>query len=67
MQQDPARQAGRERFLVRGITGKAHEAGFSQRGVTIEFDSVPQAMSTYQRRAHQQAARVLEGSVERDI
>jgi uncharacterized protein (DUF1330 family) len=63
----PPIQAGGGRFLVRGLPTRAFEAGVAQRTVIIEFDSVEQALATYEGPAYQAALRVLEGAVERDV
>jgi len=63
----PAIQAGRGRFLARGIPAKAFEAGLNQRSVVIEFDSVEKAIAAYQSPAYQAALKKLEGAVERDV
>lgn len=63
----PAIQAGGGRILARGIPARAYEQGQSERTVVIEFDSVAQAIATYEGAAYQAALRVLQGSVERDI
>jgi uncharacterized protein (DUF1330 family) len=39
----------------------------TQRTVIIEFDSVEEAVATYEGAAYQAAVRVLEGAVERDV
>jgi len=63
----PAIQAGGGRFLVRGIPAKTYEHGVAQRTIVIEFDSVQQAISTFESDAYQAALRVIEGAAERDI
>ena len=63
----PAIQAGGGRFLARGTPARAYEAGLTERAVLIEFDSVAQAIATYEGPAYQAALRVLEGAVERDV
>ncbi len=63
----PAIQAGGGRFLARGPAARAFEAGSIQRSVLIEFDSVAQAVATYESAAYQAALRLLEGAVERDV
>lgn len=60
-------QAGGGRFLVRGIPAKTVEAGLNQRSVVIEFDSVQQAIATYESPAYQAALKFLDGAVERDV
>jgi len=63
----PAIQAGGGRFLSRGTPAKTFEAGLNQRSVVIEFDSVENAITTYESPAYQAALKVLEGAVERDL
>jgi uncharacterized protein (DUF1330 family) len=63
----PAIEAGGGRFLARGAAAKAYEAGMVERSVLIEFDSVQQAIATYESPAYQVAKKLLEGSVERDV
>jgi uncharacterized protein (DUF1330 family) len=63
----PAIQAGGGRFLARGMPTRAYEAGLEQRATVIEFDSLAQAIATYEGADYQAAVRVLEGAVERDI
>jgi uncharacterized protein (DUF1330 family) len=63
----PAINGGGGRFLGRGLPTKTYEAGKSMRTVVIEFESVQQAMATFESPAYQAACRVLEGTAERDI
>ena len=63
----PAIQAGGGRIQARGVPARAFEAGLAERTVLIEFDSVAQAIATYEGAAYQAALRLLEGAVERDI
>lgn len=63
----PAITAGGGRFLARGTAAKTYEAGIQERIVVIEFDSVQQAMATFESAAYQAAAKVLAGAAERDI
>ena len=63
----PAIQSGGGRFLARGIAAKTYEAGLTQRTIVIEFDSVQQAIATFEGQAYQAAVRVIEGAAERDI
>jgi uncharacterized protein (DUF1330 family) len=63
----PAIQAGGGRFLARGMPARAYEAGLSERTVVIEFDSVAQAIATYEGAAYQAALGVLQGVVEREV
>ena len=59
--------AGGGRFLARGLPTRTYEAGLAQRTVVIEFDSVAQAIATYEGADYQVAVRVLQGAVERDV
>ena len=63
----PAITAGGGRFLARGAPTAAYEAGIVERTVVIEFDSVAQAVETYNSAAYQDALRILEGAAERDV
>ena len=63
----PAVQAGGGRFLTRGAPVKTFEAGLAQRLVVIEFDSVEQAIATYESEGYQAALRVLGNAAERDV
>ena len=63
----PAIQGGGGRFLGRGLPTKTYEAGKSMRTVVIEFDSVQQAMATFEGKAYQDACKVLGNAAERDI
>jgi uncharacterized protein (DUF1330 family) len=63
----PAIQAGGGRFLARGMPARAYEAGLQERTVVIEFDSLAQAVATYEGADYQAARRLLEGAVERDV
>jgi len=63
----PAIAAGGGRTLARGNPAGAFEAGKNERTVVIEFDSVEQALATYQGKDYQAARRLLEGAAERDI
>ena len=60
-------QAGGGRFLVRSTPSKISEAGLNQRTIVIQFDSVEQAIATYEGPAYQAAVKVLDGAVERDV
>ena len=59
--------AGGGRFLTRGTAAQVAEAGIKERSVVIEFDSLEQALETYQGPAYQAALKHLEGAVERDL
>jgi len=63
----PAIEAGGGRFLARGNPARSLEAGLAQRSVVIEFDSVAQALTTYESADYQAALRHLDGTVERDV
>ena len=63
----PAIAAGGGRFLARGIPTKCYEAGKTERTVVIEFDSVQQAIATYEGAAYQAALRILGVAAERDL
>lgn len=63
----PAIAAGGGRFLVRGTPAKTYEAGLDQRSVVIEFESLERAIAAYESPAYQEARKLLEGSVERDV
>ncbi|HUK54129.1 MAG TPA: DUF1330 domain-containing protein [Candidatus Binatia bacterium] len=63
----PAITAGGGRFLVRGTPTQVVEGGIKDRTVVIEFDSVQQAIATYQSAAYHVALKALEGAAERDI
>ena len=63
----PAIQAGGGRFIVRGMPYRTYEAGMDQRTVVIEFDSVQNAIATYEGAAYQAALKKLEGAAERDL
>ncbi|MDE3169359.1 MAG: DUF1330 domain-containing protein [Acidobacteriota bacterium] len=63
----PAIQAGGGRFLVRGTPAKTFERGLDQRTVVIEFDSLEDAIKTYESSAYQAALKVVQGAAERDV
>ena|ERR1039457_6177986 len=63
----PAIQSGGGRVLARGVPAKTYESGLNQRTVILEFDTVQQAIATYESNAYQAALRVIEGAAERDI
>jgi len=63
----PAIQAGGGRFLCRGRPVRNFESGLRERVVVIEFDSVTQAIQTYESPAYQAALRLLSGAAERDV
>ncbi|CAN5533635.1 DUF1330 domain-containing protein [soil metagenome] len=55
------------RFLARGRPAAAFEAGVMERTVIIEFDSVEQAVATYESPGYQAALRALGDGAERDL
>jgi uncharacterized protein (DUF1330 family) len=55
------------RFVVRGLAAKAYEAGLQQRCVILEFDSVQQAIATYESAEYKAALKVLGNAAERDL
>jgi uncharacterized protein (DUF1330 family) len=63
----PPIEAGGGRILARGLPAQTYEGGLTERAVVIEFDSVAQAIATYEGPAYQAALRVLEGAAERDL
>jgi uncharacterized protein (DUF1330 family) len=64
----PAILAGGGRFLARGVPVATKEKGLTQRTVLVEFDSVEQALATYDSPAYQEALKVLgPDAAERDI
>jgi uncharacterized protein (DUF1330 family) len=63
----PAIQTMGGRILARGQPAKAYEAGLVERLVIIEFDSVDQAIATYESPQYQAAFALLEGHAERDV
>lgn len=63
----PAIQAGGGRILARGAPARVYERGRSERTVVIEFDSVAQAIATYEGPAYQAALRLLDEVAEREV
>jgi len=63
----PAIEAGGGIFLGRGVPAKVYEAGLKERSVLIEFESLKQAIATFEGARYQAAAKLLVGAVERDI
>jgi len=55
------------KVLARGEPAKVFDAGFNQRTVLIEFESVEQAVAAYQSDAYKAALDVLGNAVERDL
>lgn len=64
----PAIQAAGGRFIARGGTVKAYEAGLNQRVVVIEFESLDKAIAAHDGAAYQEALKALgKDAVERDM
>jgi uncharacterized protein (DUF1330 family) len=63
----PAIQAGGGKLLARGVPAKSYEAGLKERTVLIEFESLAQAVATFEGPEYQAAAKLLVGAAERDI
>jgi uncharacterized protein (DUF1330 family) len=63
----PAIEAGGGRILARGVAAKAYEDGKLDRTVLIEFDSVDQAVATYDSPAYRAALAVLQDAAVRDL
>jgi uncharacterized protein (DUF1330 family) len=63
----PAIEAAGGRFLSRGRAIAAHEAGWLERTVIVEFDSVGLAKAAYESDAYQVAIAAMNGKVERDF
>ncbi len=63
----PAIQAQGGKTLVRTFEVTAHESGVPQRTVVIEFESLQQALDTYESDAYQAALKVLGTAAERDF
>ncbi|QKV95805.1 DUF1330 domain-containing protein [Streptomyces sp. NA02950] len=63
----PAVAAGGGRILTRGSRVVAHDAGFAERTVLIEFDSFEQAVAAHESAAYQEALAALSDGVERDF
>ncbi len=55
------------RFLSRGTAVAAHEAGWLERSVIVEFDSVAEAIAAYNTDAYQKAVAAMNHGVERDF
>ena len=63
----PAIEAGGGRILARGVASTTFEGGENQRTVVIEFESVGQAVKTYNGPAYQAAVAVLKGAADREV
>jgi uncharacterized protein (DUF1330 family) len=55
------------RFLARGWADRAYEAGFAQRLVIVEFDSLDAAIAAYESPQYQAVLALLDGVAERDV
>jgi uncharacterized protein (DUF1330 family) len=55
------------RFLARGEPARVFESGAMERTVVIEFDSVDQAVATYESPGYQAALAALGDGAERDL
>lgn len=55
------------RVLVRGTAKVAHGAGLAERTVVVEFDSIEQAIATFEGDAYQATLKVLGDAAERDF
>jgi uncharacterized protein (DUF1330 family) len=63
----PVLQAAGGRAIARGVPVKTFEGGRNQRTVIVEFDSVEQAIATYESAAYQSAVKLLKGGAVRDL
>ena len=63
----PAITAGGGRFLARGGQVRAFEDGMQDRTVLIEFDSMAQAVATYEGAAYAEALAALGDGAVRDV
>ncbi|MDR5856090.1 DUF1330 domain-containing protein [Caballeronia sp. LZ062] len=58
---------GGGRALVRGVASTVHGAGVAERTVLVEFDSLDQALATFNGEKYQEALNVLGDACERDF
>src|SRR6516162_352601 len=63
----PAVLVGGGRYLARSGVAKTYEVGINQRTVLVEFDSLAQAIATYDSPGYQAALAVLGNAAERDV
>jgi uncharacterized protein (DUF1330 family) len=63
----PAIQGRGGRFIARGGTARTYESGLDQRTVVVEFDSVEQAIATYESPEYAAALKALGSAAERDF
>jgi uncharacterized protein (DUF1330 family) len=66
-QAGPAIEAAGGKFLSRGIAIAAHEAGWVERTVIVEFESVERAKAAYETYAYREALAAMMDGVERDF
>ncbi len=55
------------KFITRGMPTKVYEAGIKERTTIIEFDSVAQAIALHDSPGYQEALKVLDNGVTRDL
>jgi uncharacterized protein (DUF1330 family) len=58
---------GGGRILARGMPARVYEKAQALRCVVVEFDSVDQAIATYESPAYQEVLSLLQGAAERDV
>src|SRR5260370_42561780 len=63
----PAVLVGGGRYLARGGVAKTYEAGINQGTVLVEFDSLAQAIATYESPSYQAALAFLGNAAERGV
>lgn len=63
----PVIEAGGGRFLVRGMPARTYENGLGERTIVIEFESLTQALATYDSPDYQAALACLGNTAERDV
>ena len=63
----PALQKFGGRILARGIPVQVYDGGIRERTVVIEFDSVELAIAAHDSPEYQEALRLLDNAVERDL
>jgi uncharacterized protein (DUF1330 family) len=55
------------RILARGMPARVYEKAEAQRCVVVEFDSVDQAIATYDSAPYQEVLSILKGAAEREV
>lgn len=63
----PAIAAGGGTFLARGPAARVYEAGIKERTTIIEFPSLDAAIATHDSPAYQEALKLLDNGVTRDL